>query len=209
MTIAGETRARGRPRLAEVADRRAELMEIAAREFLANGYDGTSMDAIAAAARVSKATIYTRFGSKETLFYEICLHTVSHMRGDLAEIRTEGRAAADVLFDFALRITAEVADPARIAILRLAIAEKARFPRIAQTIHDHIADTVKPLTLYLTELKKYQMPAMGDPAAAAQHFINLANGGLRFLMTDDFATPDFRRKWSGEVVRLFLLGLRG
>lgn len=209
MQAGQEVRVRGRPRAADAADRRAELMEIAARTFLAHGYDGTSMDAIAAAARVSKATIYARFGSKETLFNEIALHNVARMRGDLRGIPTEGRAPEDVLYDFAMRITGEVADPDQIAMLRLAIAGKMRFPQIARAIHDHIADTVAPLTRYLETLKADDMPKMGDPAEAARHFINLANGGLRFLLTDDFATPAFRERWSRDVVRLFLAGVRG
>ena len=209
MQAGQEIRARGRPRAADAADRRAELMEIAARTFLAQGYDGTSMDAIAATARVSKATIYARFASKENLFYEISLHAVSRMRGDLLDIATEGRSPEDVLFDYAIRIAGEVADPDQIAMLRLAIAGKPRFPEIARTLHDHIADTVKPLTRYLQALKASTMPAMGDPAEAARHFINLANGGLRFLLTDDFASPAFRKRWSRDVVRLFLSGARG
>jgi len=55
-----------------------------------------------------------------------------------------------VLTDFALRITSEVADAERIAVLRLAIAAKDSFPDIARRLHGHIADTVAPITEYLT-----------------------------------------------------------
>ena len=38
------------------------------QEFLAHGYAGTSMDRIATAAGVSKATVYSHFQDKEGLF---------------------------------------------------------------------------------------------------------------------------------------------
>src|SRR5579864_56649 len=49
------------------------IREAAARLFLDHGYQGTSMDDIAAAAGVSKQTIYTHFSSKEQLFGELVL----------------------------------------------------------------------------------------------------------------------------------------
>ncbi|GAC1589860.1 MAG: TetR/AcrR family transcriptional regulator [Sphingomicrobium sp.] len=203
------TRSRGRPSNAEAPGRRAELLEVAARAFLANGYEGTSIETIASAARVSKATIYARFGSKENLFADIGLHSVAGMRGDLHGISTEGRTPAEVLFDFALRIAGEVADPERTATLRLAIACRPRFPEVARIVHTHIADTIRPLTDYIAVLQSEGRTGSGDPAELAAHFINLANGGLRFLLTDDFASPDFRRQWAEGVTRLFLGGLAG
>ena len=199
---------KGRPTSAEAPARKAELMEAAARTFLAHGYGGASMDRIAAAARVSKATIYARFGTKAALFEAVALHTVAGMRRDVSGIPTRGREPADVLADFALRIAGEVAEPDRVALLRLAIAAKAQFPDIAARMHAHIADTVAPITAYLTELRT-QGHAIDDPAALAMHFITLANGGLRFLLTDDFADPAFRRRWAAEVVALFLRAMAG
>ncbi len=204
-----DMRSRGRPTKAEAPARRAELIDVAARAFLANGYEGTSIEAIAAAARVSKATIYARFGNKENLFSEIGLHSVAGMRSDLHRIRTEGRLPEEVLFDFALRIAREVADEERLATLRLAIACRPRFPEVARIVHAHIADTIRPLTDYIALLQAERRAGPGDPAQLAAHFINLANGGLRFLMTDDFASSGFRRDWARGVARLFLVGLAG
>ena len=201
-----QPRRKGRPPGAEAAGREAELMEAAARTFLSHGYAGASMDRIAAAARVSKATIYQRFGNKAALFEAVALHSVSGMRSDVRGIVTEGRAPGNVLTDFALRITGEVAEAERVALLRLAIAAKEQFPDVARRMHAHIADTVAPITAYLGELRQRGY-AVDDPAALALHFINLANGGLRFLLTDDFADEVFRRRWSGQVAALFLTGI--
>ena len=50
---------------------RERLFAAAAREFAARGYDATSVDRIAAAARLNKAMIYYHFRSKAALYREI------------------------------------------------------------------------------------------------------------------------------------------
>ncbi|KAF1697194.1 TetR family transcriptional regulator [Pseudoxanthomonas jiangsuensis] len=51
--------------------KRASILDAAKRLFLEQGYQGVSMDQIAAAAGVSKLTVYSHFGDKETLFAEV------------------------------------------------------------------------------------------------------------------------------------------
>jgi TetR/AcrR family transcriptional repressor of mexJK operon len=46
----------------------AAILDAAKRLFIAQGFDGTSMDQIAAEGGVSKLTVYSHFGDKETLF---------------------------------------------------------------------------------------------------------------------------------------------
>lgn len=48
--------------------KRAAILEAAKRMFTRCGFDGASMDQIAAEAGVSKLTVYSHFGDKETLF---------------------------------------------------------------------------------------------------------------------------------------------
>jgi TetR/AcrR family transcriptional regulator, mexJK operon transcriptional repressor len=50
--------------------KRAAILEAAKRLFVAQGFEGSSMDQIAAAAGVSKLTVYSHFGDKESLFAE-------------------------------------------------------------------------------------------------------------------------------------------
>lgn len=48
--------------------KRAAILEAAKQMFTQGGFDGASMDQIAAAAGVSKLTVYSHFGDKDTLF---------------------------------------------------------------------------------------------------------------------------------------------
>jgi len=50
---------------------RRTIFDAAAREFAVHGFGGTSVDRIAAAARLNKAMIYYHFGSKARLYSEI------------------------------------------------------------------------------------------------------------------------------------------
>src|SRR6478735_8059327 len=62
---ASKSAAPGRPK---DAGQGAAILETAKRLFLSQGYEGVSMDQIAAEAGVSKLTVYSHFGDKEALF---------------------------------------------------------------------------------------------------------------------------------------------
>src|SRR3954469_25555921 len=51
--------------------KRVAVINAAIQEFLAAGFDATSMDRVAARAGVSKRTVYNHFPSKEALFAAI------------------------------------------------------------------------------------------------------------------------------------------
>ena len=50
--------------------KRTAILEAAKQLFVQHGYEGTSMDAVAAEAGVSKLTVYSHFGDKDRLFRE-------------------------------------------------------------------------------------------------------------------------------------------
>ena len=74
----------GRPKDLE---KRAAILEAAKRLFPAQGFDGTSMDAIAAEAGVSKLTVYSHFKDKDTLFFEtVCVKCEEQLPHAIFEI---------------------------------------------------------------------------------------------------------------------------
>ena len=52
-------------------EKRAAILAAAKALFIRNAFAGTSMDAIAAEAGVSKLTVYSHFGDKDNLFREV------------------------------------------------------------------------------------------------------------------------------------------
>jgi AcrR family transcriptional regulator len=61
---------KGRPTADRVSEINRAILEAATKCFLAFSYEGASMDAIAAAARISKVTLYARY-QKESLFQAV------------------------------------------------------------------------------------------------------------------------------------------
>jgi AcrR family transcriptional regulator len=80
-------------RVVDVEAKRSHLLEAAAACFARSGYDGTSMNDVAAAAKVSKGSVYDYFKSKEDLFYGVFAWLQQQlMQSLLAEMGTSASA---------------------------------------------------------------------------------------------------------------------
>ncbi|MDR7256430.1 AcrR family transcriptional regulator [Sphingomonas sp. BE270] len=66
----------GRPTQEIAVQLRAHILDVALEQFISLGADGASMERIAAAANVSKRTLYSRFGSKAQLLRTCVEHGV-------------------------------------------------------------------------------------------------------------------------------------
>jgi TetR/AcrR family transcriptional repressor of mexJK operon len=119
----------GRPKDLE---KRAAILLAAKRLFTTQGFDGTSMDAIAAAAGVSKLTVYSHFQDKERLFAAavecVCQEQMPAeiFLADLkGPIRKQLLAIARAFFSL---ITSEEA----LAVHRTIVANARQSPKLAQ-----------------------------------------------------------------------------
>ncbi|HUW52836.1 MAG TPA: TetR/AcrR family transcriptional regulator [Rhodanobacter sp.] len=70
MTIGTQTKSQGPGRPKDM-EKRAAILAAAKGLFIRNAFAGTSMDAIATDAGVSKLTVYSHFGDKDNLFREV------------------------------------------------------------------------------------------------------------------------------------------
>ena len=77
------------PISAPFAARRQRIVDAAARLFADAPYAEVHMDAVAAAARVAKPTLYRYFATKEELFVEALEQTLTRLRGEIEAIRAE------------------------------------------------------------------------------------------------------------------------
>jgi len=113
--------------------KREQILRGALEIFLQNGYEGASMDRVAAAAGVSKITIYKHFQDKEGVFTAL-IEQVTAQRFETVF----GGFDRDVKPAIALRQLAQTlldmmaVDEEYIAFLRLLIGESGRFPKLAQ-----------------------------------------------------------------------------
>lgn len=117
-----------------------EAIRAAARDlFLRDGYLGTSMDEVAATARVSKQTVYQHFSDKASLFSSIVLAEIARSEAETNELLEQLPDADDfagALRQFARDHLIGVMTPTVIALRRTVIGEATRFPDLARTWWD-------------------------------------------------------------------------
>lgn len=121
---------------AQSPDRRAEILAAATELFLAHGFAGTSMAALARAVGMQKASLYHHFASKQELFvacvtegYEATVRRLDALRADASLGDAERiRATMEELY----RINLET-DVGRMAPLISEVAQE--LPSVAETFH--------------------------------------------------------------------------
>src|SRR5213075_1390225 len=59
-----------------IADPRQEILRTSARLFQQRGYDGTSMNDVAAALKLSKGGLYHHFQSKDEILFDLMDHAM-------------------------------------------------------------------------------------------------------------------------------------
>jgi TetR/AcrR family transcriptional regulator, mexJK operon transcriptional repressor len=115
--------------------KRAQIRTAAKDLFLRSGFQGTSTDAIKAAAGVSKETLYRYYASKEDLFVDVVRSlTIEHLNlSQWAEQSREPTSLQDLrmrLRDIARQVLETMVQPEYQAIARLMLAELPRFPEL-------------------------------------------------------------------------------
>ena len=132
--------------------KKEKILEGAMKEFLVQGYAGTSMDRVAKAAAVSKATVYSHFGDKEGLFValveRLAKKKYSEVFGQGNHPLLQGEPEV-VLRQFATKmVDLACEDTEDLTFIRLIVGESGRFPKLAETF---VSNLVKPGIEVLSE----------------------------------------------------------
>jgi TetR/AcrR family transcriptional regulator len=81
----------------EKEQRRKDITDAAEKLFFSRGYDSVTMDDIAKAVELNKATIYLYFKDKESLFFAVVLHGVRLLHSMVRESVKDGMSGAEKL----------------------------------------------------------------------------------------------------------------
>jgi len=125
------------PPASDTSPKRRQVLDAATDLFLAQGYGAVSMDAVARAAGVSKATLYAHFASKEALFATIMRDRSANYRLDeslFPESVTDLRATLEAN---GRRIMRFMLQERTLAIYRIALGEAGRFPELGRTFFEN------------------------------------------------------------------------
>jgi AcrR family transcriptional regulator len=134
--------------------RRAEILEAALGELRARGYAGTSMLAVATAARTSKETLYRLFGDKRGLFAALVRHNAGAVNADLAAALQSDRPPGEVLPQLGRGLARLLLGERSVAINRAAIAEAATSSELGATLAAAGRGTTGPLIRQYLEAQR-------------------------------------------------------
>lgn len=150
------------------------ILDGAMQEFMASGYAAASMDRIAAAAGVSKPTLYKYFQDKEGLFIALIQKLVESEFQDLFVPQQRPAIPAENEKVF-LRHLAERAiknttnNPQFLDFMRIIFGESGRFPQLARTFVKTIeVTTFQAITDLFTNFTGLRIK---DPEVAARIFV--------------------------------------
>jgi TetR/AcrR family transcriptional repressor of mexJK operon len=189
------------------------IRQAASALFLERGYQGTSMDDIAAAAHVSKQTIYTHFSDKESLLAGLVLANsdrVEGFLGTMVSVVHNATGVEDGLRELARLYLRFVIRPEVLRMRRLVLAEAGRFPELARTYYEQVPQRVyATLAGIFTELAQQGRLDLDDADRAAQHFAWLVLGapldrGMFYDFADSASTAS--DETADAAVRVFLAG---
>ena len=156
------------------------IAQAALRLFLRDGYERTSVDAIAAEAGVSKRTIYNRYTDKENLFRSVLQDMFTDSMAafarmadaHLTDVTDVGRDLTAFLKESAVTLTLA---PDRIALIRVILTEAPYFPALLRRERGH-EGMHATLARVLGRLAEAGKLAVTDPDEAAEHLFALTLG---------------------------------
>ena len=200
LALAGKPPASDRGR-----SREAAIVEAATRHFLDFGYGATTLDAIAKQAGGSKSSLYRFFPTKGDLFQAVVASVVA----DTGGVRLDPDAEVyGSLFDFAFERLCVVFAPQHWSLLRLIMAERDRFPRIANAyVQIGPRRSRERLAAYLHALDERGSLRAEAPREAADFFVGMLmhEWYVKHLYSAQrLPTKAQKRRRARRVVRSFL-----
>jgi AcrR family transcriptional regulator len=192
--------------------KRSAITEAAIELFLDRGYRGTSMDDIAAAASVSKQTVYKQFAEKEQLFTHVVEALVSAASDPVHDAVRHLESTGNVEVELrrvARRQLELVLDPRLMQLRRLVIAEATRFPQLGRVFFEQGPQrTIDALTDAMRAFAARGALRIDDPVVAATQFNWLVMGEplnrAMLLGLPQPPTPQELDDWATAGVRTFL-----
>ena len=185
---------------------REQLLDAAARVFAERGYRGASVDAIAAAANVTKGALYWNFESKADLFFSLLEERVDQRLRVLVE-QTQAIAGEDSVTPMVSREVSSVVDDERQIHLLLneywSLAARdpelgARYAQRQRMLRELIAHGL------LAHHEATSVPIAHDPMQLATAVLALAIGLGMDRLIDPDSVPD---SLFGDILQLIYDGL--
>lgn len=198
----------GRPRTEDLEKLNENILAAAAQLFLENGFDATSMDAIAEKARISKRTLYARHADKSALFNAVLYDLLDRLLAPVERIRYEPGDLASILTAIGRDMISSVVQPEFLAVYRVVTFEAHRRPEFGRWIHETRRRPAVQTIANLLQNHRNEL-RIDDFEAAAEQFMSLTvDVSLRYGAFGLKMTPKQIEERLKAAVDLFLHGAR-
>ena len=199
----------GRPTAAELERRKDLAVQVATELFVTHGYAATSLVDIARGAGVATRTIYQHFGDKEAMFREVIFARDAEIM-----VRPPMAEPGDTLFSALCRVAEYAHDVTfrerSIGLMRLMIAESARFPdfmrSVANSIFGRFRQNIRKMFI---SLEAAGLIPPGDHKRSAELFADIVLGSAPIMTYTGWATSPPTEEEREERISLFILGRYG
>ena len=176
--------------------------------FMRYGFDGTSMDAVAETAGVSKRTLYARYADKQGLFNAVLRGLIAECLTPINRFQSSSGDLETTLLQIGRHLLTHALAPSSVSVHRIIVAEARRQPEFGRLAN---AEGWKPgVRAIAAVLGRHQGSLrIADMETAAAQFISLVvDNGLRM---ESFGIKTDKRAIEKSVraaVDLFLYGVR-
>ncbi|ANP36693.1 MULTISPECIES: TetR/AcrR family transcriptional regulator [Rhodobacterales] len=185
-----------------------QVLEGAREVFMADGFEGASVDDIARAAGVSKATLYSYFPDKRLLFMEVARNECARQADAPMDLAGACCTPRDVLCAAGRHILSVSLSEFGLRMFRICVAEADRFPDLGRQFYESGPMVVRArLRDYLKGAAARGELQIEDFDLAADQFAELCRADLVprliFNIDTEFSAEERERVIAGAV-ELFL-----
>ena len=157
--------------------KRERVVVAASRLFLDEGYGATGMDAIAKEADVSKATVYSYYEDKSSLFADVMVRMCEAIGGHRPLEGLVGTSPEETLRAVALYFLESVLEAVRRQVLQRVVAESREFPELGKKFWETGPGRIEAFVAgYLADATRRGLLDVEDPARAAASFVGQLAG---------------------------------
>lgn len=181
-----------------------QVLEGARQVFMSDGFEGASVDDIAKAAGVSKATLYSYFPDKRYLFMQVAKTECARQADHAIETIDMDAPVRKVLNDIAVEMLDFITSQFGKRIFRICVGESDRFPELGREFYESGPMMIRNrlVEFFQQAVGKGEL-AIGDFELAADQFHELCKADLFprmvFNMADEFTTAEKERIIDGAV----------
>lgn len=200
-----KARRAGRPTAAEQAEIDRRIIQAARDCFIAKGYGASSTNEVARAARVAKATLYSRFPTKADLLRALIDEQIRRTGGGIRHVGPQPKSLEAMLRIFAEQSLKDSLSSETLPLNRIIYSESERFPELGEVARNRSRTGIQQVSQYIRDYAvKDQIPCR-DPDFVAEMFTSVARGWyIEMMLRKEPVTHAEIKSWTQRMTKWFL-----